>query len=1680
MRQAHDGGPARTRRSLLRKRAPLLLGAMCATGGLALVSMPARAQVGSANVPLPNVMLLLDTSGSFEHMIDGTNPEDTGPTAINPNLTYGNNNTSVSPPLLANCELAAAAGVAAVPNRWGVAVQALTGTILNASGTPFYSCVTMDRATGPLATVNGVLNTQVASTVAQGDGLDIQYGLRDEAGNFFYPYDSGYYLPFHRPVSVTAGGGRCVYSPHVLPGASLGGVGISGGAPAANDCPNESGICWATDYPADSIGQFLYDTTPALPGQTGVPIPNGSMGIPATLNTPNMGYSSNTQPCSFNQASDGIIQQASTLVRFGLMTFDNDPSPDVGVQGAAPVIPMQLVTAPSVPPPFPPPAVLPAVIPPQGPFSGMWSYDSTWSAKCAAASTPPPFPFQSPSSGFPAQCGTPSWFELGARNSAAPPWEGRLLGFPNPNADVNAIGQSNLLVQTSISAMRPYGATPTGALMADAEYYFWGDPSGPNVHNSTPDPYVAGGCRAQYIILLTDGAPNQDLRTGCQGTGALGSVAAGVCPYQLPEDTASVLATATPDVQTGLSPGANGNVYTYVIGFAVSGNTNGNVAGTEAGTANCAALAASGALAATCGTGNPYSPTDTSTSTITPLTQQQNLSTTAVTESPCCSLQRIAVAGGTQHAYFADTPGDLNAALAAVLGDITGQLGSRTLPVAAPTISYAATGPLTATFLSTFQAATCPNLSATGQCLGPWQSSGPWMGDVQRQQYTCAGGAAAASPPVTSDDFSADLATQPSRNFLFFNGWNSGTTTSTNALTLRPYLNTNHIISSYNPGSIPPADNLDSFAANGQTGQEISNFGGGVNPLYTAFNPSISIALNIQPTSCEDPFTAQYLDTGSCGNLALSFAMGQSSFPTATSSPAALDLANAYQNGHDGANTVPVTNRSGTVTTPTGAIVSQAFGAILDSTPSIIAVPSAQVRDDSYQAFSRALSTGVLSAAGHTTRDTMLYVATIDGLLHAFDTGAGITGTAGTSISASQVEAWSFIPPAVLPNLISNYPGASHVLLDGAPVVKDVVFSRCATPGAICGSPPSSQWVQDWHTMLVAGFGLGGRGYYALDVTDPRPPTAPLPPTFATPNYPSFVASGAPAVLSGTGPHFQWQITNVNLSGTSTAASLGSSFVPNELFGKISGTPAIATVYADPTLPSPGSTTYPQEIGIAILPGGHDGLPTAGLVCPRELEVNAGNYTTHAPLYINAGLSGNGASVTTQSPFNVSDTKFPPRKAVRGWAQTCGNVPGQLNSAVAGRSVMVVSVATGQVLAVFARAPSQNFLTSQSASAWDVPSDGKGNALIGNGATGAGANPFLNYTPLDSPMTGRPVVYPSGVGVVAQAAYIGDADGTMWRFDLSDPNPRNWTGAIFADAYSPVADLAGGDAYPLGSATDWTALDSEGITVEPQLALDATANVTMNFATGDQTAFNACYSATGTTGGDVNTNGTCLSPLQPTVNFVYSVKELRHVTGGAGIPPYTASVNWYQEWTTGERVTGPMAIFNGILYFATYVPPGGSSTGCAGGGANLYAWDFAKPATCSGSNGGNNASNAVGDTTLPVGYGGVGNVDPNFAPTGQLNYSALQGQNPSITVNTIIPGVSIASTPSCATTSVNPAGDAYSGAAHTTIANPTPPTYSLMANIGKGKKSTAQNLVTQKLAAPTAPTIVDSWAAVSE
>ncbi|ALK97478.1 hypothetical protein AB595_12990 [Massilia sp. WF1] len=110
------------------------------------------------------------------------------------------------------------------------------------------------------------------------------------------------------------------------------------------------------------------------------------------------------------------------------------------------------------------------------------------------------------------------------------------------------------------------------------------------------------------------------------------------------------------------------------------------------------------------------------------------------------------------------------------------------------------------------------------------------------------------------------------------------------------------------------------------------------------------------------------------------------------------------------------------------------------------------------------------SAAGYSDyktaqakRAATVFVAANDGMLHAFVAGTG-------------EEMWAYAPRITMKKLYlqaSTTYGTNHQFsTDGSPEVADVKIGT------------------DWRTVLVAGLNAGGRGYYALDVTDPANPKA--------------------------------------------------------------------------------------------------------------------------------------------------------------------------------------------------------------------------------------------------------------------------------------------------------------------------------------------------------------------------------------------------------------------------------------------------------------------------------------------------------------------------------------------------------------------------------------------------------------
>lgn len=118
------------------------------------------------------------------------------------------------------------------------------------------------------------------------------------------------------------------------------------------------------------------------------------------------------------------------------------------------------------------------------------------------------------------------------------------------------------------------------------------------------------------------------------------------------------------------------------------------------------------------------------------------------------------------------------------------------------------------------------------------------------------------------------------------------------------------------------------------------------------------------------------------------------------------------------------------------------------------------------------------------SRPTVVYVGTNAGMLHAIN--GAVTGTNAGREMFAYVPDMLFQGPSGTPGVSGlaarGDPEFTHkAMVDGSPAAFDVDFSRTqnnSRSGLVGGS-------NDWRTILVGGMGKGGRGYYAIDITDP-------------------------------------------------------------------------------------------------------------------------------------------------------------------------------------------------------------------------------------------------------------------------------------------------------------------------------------------------------------------------------------------------------------------------------------------------------------------------------------------------------------------------------------------------------------------------------------------------------------------
>lgn len=148
------------------------------------------------------------------------------------------------------------------------------------------------------------------------------------------------------------------------------------------------------------------------------------------------------------------------------------------------------------------------------------------------------------------------------------------------------------------------------------------------------------------------------------------------------------------------------------------------------------------------------------------------------------------------------------------------------------------------------------------------------------------------------------------------------------------------------------------------------------------------------------------------------------------------------------------------------------LGDVINSSPWYVGEPKAGFSDLDHPGYSA-------FRASRLNRLPVVYVAGNDGMLHGFDSSLNFTVTGvpeGQPTSHSGNEVLAYIPSEAYPKLSKltdlRYNKFHEYVVDGSPMVGDAYL-------------PSMPTGTEWRSVLVSGLGAGGKGYYALDVTNP-------------------------------------------------------------------------------------------------------------------------------------------------------------------------------------------------------------------------------------------------------------------------------------------------------------------------------------------------------------------------------------------------------------------------------------------------------------------------------------------------------------------------------------------------------------------------------------------------------------------
>ncbi len=1194
-------------------------------------------------------------------------------------------------------------------------------------------------------------------------------------------------------------------------------------------------------------------------------------------------------------------------------------------------------------------------------------------------------------------------WDVGARNEVAPPWQGRLMGFGNPSATVAEVAAQNERIQRAILAIHPTivaggagDSSPAAGLLLDAKQFLLSDntlsltnyPTGTDpafLMSSAGDPAFTGGCRNVNVVFISTGVfgndmtlPDPNVLPGdgydkswfATGTapcpppiGAICStfatpasckdpVGGGQCPFNgnEPLDSAyalaSVIAPEQPIVThvVGVVPSTT-ITYRRTGGSCTADGGNSVSIGGNKCKIDCKKLDASDfgydqrtACSIKTSGGLPYYGPPGSPNRKWRFDRGIGGTSPAGQLSQCCELANIAIQSNPTKPplYFIQDVSGLKTALADIVSKVQGRTTSRTTPVylqAAPTIK-AGQNPTAVSsgsaIASSFELLSSMKVSAgnlPAPPLGTAVKAPMWRGFLERRRLICDASNTPQADTVTTsrgDDFADNLVEGWATRQFFTVVAGSGSNPATGSSLRRKGTDLNGAYSLADPEGKDGLGQVEVTKSLNQTPLTTADdVGNQIAALYGGGNArSKFMGLDNQDKKkCQGLFSTNNLDD--CADYILKWFGGWESSEQFETDRCPHDkcgwVLEEYSNQHP-------------------------LGAIYHSTPVMVGPPNDFLNDEAYRR-DFAVQDSATTPRGQATRPTMVYAASIDGQLHAFQVARN-SGTIGDplyqntfpttggvfnlAVSASENnELWTFVPPAVIPSIWQNFD--SHaLLLDGPVVATDIVLKRPASAAQLGTAM--------WGTVLVGSGGSSTAGgyYYALDITNP------------------------------TKPEFLWQLRT---AGATDAPMFGSS-VPGA---------AIATLSVSSNPSNPLAPV--DQVAVAILAGGSEtSVPTASV--------------------------GRRCSACSSPTFPLPRV----RARIRDWG-----------SSVPSRSVTIVELGTGRVLKRF---------EGSTTALPTMPND-----LADAGALGGAGGSIRDAShPFDSPMTGTPVAFPNTPGVVASRAYVGDADGTMWRLDLSSSDPGNWAADIASDAYGELNEL-----------------DGQPIQVPPILSVDkvtAAGNLgdpIVIYATGDQNGF------------QIYTAGMS--------NFVVAFKD---IFAPAATPQFSAPHLYPPKlFSNGERVTGPLALFDNTLYFASYAPALGGA--CGNGKPYVHGIDFL----------------TGGNPQFPV------DLDGSGGPADASELTGVTSSTSALPPASVIFGAQINRIPQCYP-SATVTTDGWLAGNYATQNSASNSTYQLSFQTGStavggddllggaGQKGAQSNSFHQVLSAPKSIVTIHSWASISE